>query len=112
MTQTPPPDRHWGSFWLGFVAGWVAGMVAGIARAPRSGAETRALLSTRVEKLMGDISFEVERRGRQVARELERDPVQEAIDAGKAAVRAQQTGRAEPATARPAETDDAPPVAP
>lgn len=87
------PRRHWGAFTLGVLIGGAAGAVYGVLKAPRSGAQARALLSAGVEQVVGRLSREVETRRRQIAAELARDPVQEAIDAGKAAARAFQAGR-------------------
>ncbi len=105
MTQTPPPDRHWGAFTFGLAIGWAIGVVGGILKAPRSGAQTRRMISSGAEKIVGEITLEVERRGRQVVEELERDPVQEAIEAGKAAARELQAGRANAAAETPEEDE-------
>jgi gas vesicle protein len=77
-----PTTRHWGAFWFGLILGWGIGAVYGIARAPRSGEETRA----RIAEQGSEIALKVQE-------QLERDPVEEAIEEGKAVAQARQAGR-------------------
>lgn len=92
MTQTRPPRRYWGSFLFGLFVGWTVGAAVGILKAPRSGAQTRALINAEAERYLTEIALQVQERGRHIAAALERDPLQEAIEEGKAAARRMQAG--------------------
>ncbi len=70
-------------FWTGFIVGGVAGLVAGILFAPKSGEETRALISEK--------SAEWRDRAEELAASA-RDRTKAAVDEGKAAAARMQTG--------------------